>query len=50
MRRPSIVHTLVELAAFVVGAAVVTSALFVAVGVLSGLAVLGVRRDSRRAS
>lgn len=46
MRRPSLARTLVEGAAFAVGAVVVTGALFVSVGILSGLAVLSVHRGT----
>ena len=40
MRRPSLARTLVELTAFTVGAAMVTGALFVALGAFVGLAAI----------
>ncbi len=46
MRRPSLARTLVELSAFVVGAAMVTGALFVVAGVCVGLASLNARAPS----
>lgn len=46
MRRPSLAHTLVELTAYILGAAVVTGALFVVGGVCVSLIALNARSPS----
>lgn len=50
MRRPSLARTLVELSAFVVGAAVVTGALFVAAGACASLVAISLRGSPRPVS